>query len=161
MNKQDKIKELEKTIEEAQAEIEALKRPKRWKPEYDEVYYYKGIWGAVSRRWHNNAVDNRHYRSGNCYRTKEEAQRAYDRDILLTEMWDDYDFDADWGDEDQDKFLLYYDYGSQKWSWLIYSYSRASYTFPIYKSIQDLDAAIKKYGERMTELFIKRVGDER
>ena len=161
MNKQDKIKELEKTITDAQAELDALNKPKRYKPEYDEIYWFRTSYGVESAPWKNSDLNNTRYKSGNCYRTSEEAQRTYDRDVLLTEMWDDCDFDADWGDEDTAKFYPYYCERRNKWEWCDVYRRRDCFDFPYYGTSQDVEAAIEKYGERMTELFIKKVGDER
>ena len=161
MNKQDKIKELEKTITDAQAELDALNKPKRYKPEDDEVYFYRCGYGIFERVCNNDPTDKALYKLGNCYHTKEEAQRAYDRDVLLTEMWDDCDFDADWADDCQSKYALFYDYAGEYWKWTCSCASQISVYLPKYETKEDAQAAIAKYGPRMTELFIKRVGDER
>jgi len=140
MNKQDKIKELEKTITDAQAEIEALNKSKRYKPKDGERYFYKSQYEVSSTAWEDDDTDNRYYKSGNCYRTREEAQRAYDRDVLLTKVWDDCDFDADWGD-DEHKFEIYYCHENRNWHVFTATVSKSSFTFPHYQTMKDATPA--------------------
>ena len=57
-----------------------IKLPKRWKPEYRELYYYVNSAGIVMNSiWFNSDGDTLLYEFGNCYRTKKEAEAARDK----------------------------------------------------------------------------------
>ena len=49
----------------------------RWKPLYQERYYCintNSILTVIYHLWHNDTIDNDYYRTGNCFKTKEEAE---------------------------------------------------------------------------------------
>lgn len=58
--------------------FEEIKEPNRWKPEKFQKYYYVGDDSFVdSDNWANGpAIDNGRFEIGNCFQTKEEAERA-------------------------------------------------------------------------------------
>ena len=57
----------------------AIKR-KPWKPNLDDEYYYVDKCGyACSDPWVNSALDFVFYKIGNCYKTKEEAEKNKDK----------------------------------------------------------------------------------
>lgn len=52
----------------------------RWKPKYDENYYYfTDIEGIMVGKWKNNPTDSRRYDFGNCFKSYEEAKEARDK----------------------------------------------------------------------------------
>ena len=52
-------------------------KPTRWKPETDQTYYGIGIGGSVySEYWNDLDVDHDRFEIGNCFQTKEEAEKA-------------------------------------------------------------------------------------
>ena len=52
-------------------------KPTRWKPEMDQTYYGIGIGGSVySEYWNDLDVDHDRFEIGNCFQTKEEAERV-------------------------------------------------------------------------------------
>ena len=58
--------------------FEEIKEPTRWKPEMSQKYYRVGSDGFVyDDTWVNDsAVDNGRFEIGNCFQTKEEAERV-------------------------------------------------------------------------------------
>mgnify|MGYP001477093802 CR=1 FL=1 len=61
-------------------------------PEEDETYYYIGCEGSVVSEVFNklSTIDSHNLAIGNCYRTKEDAERARDRQYALVELMDFY-----------------------------------------------------------------------
>ena len=58
--------------------FEEIKESTRWKPEKSQEYYYVGNAGSVyDDNWANGyAIDNGRFDIGNCFQTKEEAERV-------------------------------------------------------------------------------------
>ena len=58
--------------------FEEIEEPTRWKPKYAEKYYYLYGFGSVGRGTFNDDFDtnNGRFEIGNCFQTKEEAERA-------------------------------------------------------------------------------------
>ena len=57
--------------------FEEIKESTRWKPEMDQTYYGIGIGGSVySEYWNDLDVDHDRFEIGNCFQTKEEAERV-------------------------------------------------------------------------------------
>lgn len=57
---------------------------KPWKPNLDDEYYYVDEYGyACSDPWVNSALDFVFYKIGNCYKTKEEAEKNKDKWIAF------------------------------------------------------------------------------
>ena len=52
-------------------------KPTRWKPEMDQTYYGISIGSSVfSEYWNDLTVDHDRFNIGNCFQTKEEAEKA-------------------------------------------------------------------------------------
>ena len=68
--------------------VEKAKRPKKiWKPECGEWYWYIGSDGQISHcEWANDRIDRGRYSMGNCFRTKEEAEFAREKQKIKTEL---------------------------------------------------------------------------
>lgn len=63
----------------------SIKR-KPWKPNLDDEYYYVDECGyACSDPWVDSALDFVFYKIGNCYKTKEDAERNKDKWIAFYE----------------------------------------------------------------------------
>lgn len=57
--------------------VKEEEKPKRWKPEVDESFYVVGTSdceGVEKWIWLDYSVDNFQYETGNCFKTKEEAE---------------------------------------------------------------------------------------
>lgn len=75
------------------------KKVRRWEPECGEKYYYIStvsqiydlIWTGITEE----SVDYVHYKLGNCFKTKEEAQKELDRRLAEQELLDVCDWDGE------------------------------------------------------------------
>ena len=58
--------------------FEEIKEPTRWEPKYAEEYYYLSGDGSVGRETFDDEfdIDNDRFEIGNCFKTKEEAERV-------------------------------------------------------------------------------------
>ena len=57
--------------------FEEIKESTRWKPETDQKYYFIRTSGYVyDSIWTNDSIDDGRFEIGNCFETKEEAERA-------------------------------------------------------------------------------------
>lgn len=97
--------------------IEEYVEPKggRFIPELDEEYYFIDWYhfGVVPCKHTDRDFNLNHIKFGNCYKTREEAQKALDKKILLTEIQDfadeyNHGWVPDWGNTDEDKWRLVY-----------------------------------------------------
>lgn len=68
--------------------VEKAKRPKKiWKPEYGDWYWYISSDGQVDNcEWENDRIDRGRYSMGNCFRTREEAEFAREKQKIKTEL---------------------------------------------------------------------------
>lgn len=57
--------------------FEEIKESNRWKPEADQKYYFSDNDGSVGyNRWDGDHIDRNRFEIGNCFETKEEAERV-------------------------------------------------------------------------------------
>lgn len=68
--------------------VEKAKRSKKiWKPEYGDWYWYISSDGQVDNcEWVNGPIDYGRYSMGNCFRTKEEARIAREKQKIKIEL---------------------------------------------------------------------------
>lgn len=85
---QDLIKALfDKCCERANQKEEKKSEPKIWKPEYGEWYWFIGSDGQINNdEWANDQMNRGIYSIGNCFRTKEEAEFAREKQKIKTEL---------------------------------------------------------------------------
>ncbi len=95
--------------------IEKANKPKNkvWKPEKDETYYYLYSYGKIEEdTWDNANEDRIRYAIGNCFKTKEEAEFALERQKVITELkrfaLEHNDKEIDWNNIEQRKCFLSY-----------------------------------------------------
>ena len=85
----NKIKEFAASLTDEQREkmmaiLENKPKSKAWKPAIGESFWCVDSWGGViPTTWENSLSDNWRYNSGNCFRTKEEAE-FYKEKLLVT-----------------------------------------------------------------------------
>lgn len=90
-----------------------------WKPEIGESYYYLiNGYCLFMCKWDGNGGDELMYAVGNCYRTKEDAQRAADvtkATVRVNRRIEELNggWVADWKNDNQKKWFLEYDYGTE------------------------------------------------
>lgn len=62
-------------------------KPKVWKPKNNEKYYFIYSQGKLSNTiWNDSSMDASSYAIGNCFRTKEEAEFAIEKQKITTEL---------------------------------------------------------------------------
>lgn len=97
--------------------IEKANKPKNkvWKPEKDETYYYSYSDGNIEEAtWDNLNIDKNRYAIGNCFKTKEDAEFALERQKVITELkrfaLEHNDKEIDWSNDDEQKYCLYFNH---------------------------------------------------
>ncbi|MBO7714599.1 MAG: hypothetical protein J6S85_13570 [Methanobrevibacter sp.] len=82
------IKELQEKL--AEAEKIKVDEPKRWKPNKYKTYWLVDNCGGVGEvTWQNGDYDKWHYVTGNCFKTKEEAEE-HRKQIEYTARYKNY-----------------------------------------------------------------------
>lgn len=149
-----------KRIELSTETVENLKKqllPKKelgWKPKYKEEYYYVCSDGNVGNTfWYKYDTDNHRYNTGNCFKTREQAKKykAYLEDdtqkqlalIRQYAIMND-DFEADWNDEGQLKYFLYYDNMDDMWREDFWTCRREGTTYMSKKCADELLEILNK-----------------
>lgn len=121
MNKEqleNDIAEMKARLASMEAEL-AKPKSKRFAPEYGQDYWYIGSDGSYyATRWDNDKVDNLRLACGNCYETKEAAQKATDKQFATVRVLNklrelEGDWVADWNDSSQEKYTICFDYGNK------------------------------------------------
>ena len=79
------IEKLEKEIES----LSPLPKQGRWKPKYKDKYYTVFEAGIViDSEWVDDKVDNFRYKTGNCFKTEEEAELHLEKILFIEEVKD-------------------------------------------------------------------------
>lgn len=89
----NKIEELEKQAKTILEEIEKLKKEEKaeskvWKPENaDEYYYIDNDAEIIGDAWYGSVqYDIARYKIGNCFKTREEAEKAVEKAKIYTQL---------------------------------------------------------------------------
>ena len=136
---------------------EPKKEFKRWRAGAEKSYYFIDCFGDVIVSSDiGNVEDDHRYKIGNYYSTKEEAQKALDKQLLLQELKDfqmeiDEGWRPDWYDEDDLKFFIL-----MSGEGVIYTdyCSTLRHLNPVYfGSVVSAQAAIDHFGDRLKLLF--------
>lgn len=93
-------------------------KSKVWKPRCEERYYYIDKLGRVKYYTSvGDEVDKILYEIGNCFKTKEEAEFALERQKVITELkrfaLENNEYELDWNNDNQNKFGIFYDVGEK------------------------------------------------
>ena len=89
------------------------KESKVWKPRCEERYYCIDKFGRV--KYYTSVGDevDKIYEIGNCFKTKEEAEFALERQKVITELkrfaLENNEHELDWNNFNQNKFEIFYD----------------------------------------------------
>lgn len=142
--------DLQKQINDIQAQINKLKEPElKYGFEDGDTFYFLHSNGGITKSLFYN--DHGFAKMGNAYHTREEAERARDRQILIAELKAELDGDkCDWGDEGQKKYCLYYSYRRKEWDWGVRMLCKTPLTLYSTKARPDI---IEKYGDRLNLLL--------
>lgn len=147
--------------------IEKSIKPKNkvWKPEIGEDYY---CINSDSNKmisyyhWQNDVYDKHYYETGNCFKTKEEAEFALEKQKVITELkrfaLENNECELDWYDYDQEKY--YIKYACQHDYFSIHHNCGIKCPVTIYFSSEDIaKQAIKTIGEDRLKKYYFEVND--
>ena len=132
------------------------KKSKIWKPHVGNNYYCISYYGQVNDNVYISTVGSEHYKLGNCFKTREEAEFALEKQKLITEIKryiaeNDPD-KLDFNNPIQPKYYLTYNYMTKEFStvnstaYMIWNNICFSTYFDWKKMISDIgEDSIKKY----------------
>lgn len=136
-------------------EVLGVKESKVWKPKFNENYYFVYSDGRVEFLDFNGSNSELRYAMGNCFKTREEAKFASDKQIFLTKferyLRENEDEPVDWKNSKQYKWSLLFDYDLNKvvidYGYLVCCQGTINTTnkFALEKFIKDNESDIKKY----------------
>ena len=116
----NKIEELEKQAKSILEEIEKLKNEEKveskvWKPKENEDYYYiSSNVICYADIWEKGVCDEDRYEIGNCFKTKEEAEKTVEKAKIYTQLKrlaeENNTEPIDWEDTEQRKYYIEYSY---------------------------------------------------
>jgi len=98
-------------------EIEEPTDSIHWKPKNGDRYWASGNTGVYSQVWGDDEFDRDRYESGNVYKTKEECEKARDRELAEVRLRRTSTFKPDFEDS-RGGWVVYYNYKDKE----LYSY---------------------------------------
>ena len=133
---------------------------KVWKPKYDEKYYYIDVDGECYLvSWNDSDINNNLYTIGNCFKTKEEAEFAVEKQKVTTELKrfaQEHNDKIDWNNDDW-KYYLAYDYRNKKLT--VCSTIKIKLADIYFTSKELVQEAIKAIGEDRLKKYYFEVED--
>lgn len=158
-------KEYESRLTELQTQIDELKnteieeKPKpphpRWKPKYEEHYYYIAKNGEINgiNRWDGNSVDKQVYNSANIFMSEAEAEFALEKRKVLAEM-------NEWAGNNYDGAYIYYHRPSDEI--MINWDGNSTYCFGDirFKCVDDAENCIKAVGKERIKKYYFGISDK-
>lgn len=132
----------------------AKQKNKVWKPEENETYYYSYSDGHIEKATCDNRnMDKNRYAIGNCFKTKEEAEFALERQKVIMELkrfaLEHNEKEIDWSNRCQNKYFLYFNHDKNR-IMISYYYIYQYICEPIYFT-----------SEKIAQQAIKEIGEER
>ena len=85
-----------------------------WKPKIGQRYFYIDDGYVFSDVWMDSRVDNRRYMAGVIYCAEADAEKALERQIAITTLMRDSNFEPDWSNNDQNKWTVYYKHNDKE-----------------------------------------------
>lgn len=85
-----------------------------WKPKIGQRYFYIDDGYVFSDVWIDSRVDNRRYMAGAIYCAEADAKKALERQIAITTLMRDSNFEPDWSNNDQNKWTAYYNHNDKE-----------------------------------------------
>ena len=112
-----KIEEIEQKLNECQkalAELKESKKEGKWKPDFNEEYWFRNDEGTIVYCIYNGYVaDTWRYNNTPLFITEEECKRYWH--FMDTVKEKGYEFSKEeWEDEEIDKFVLHYNYKTKE-----------------------------------------------
>lgn len=139
--------------------IEKANKPKNkvWKPEENETYYYLYSYGNIEKATCANSNMNKNrYAIGNCFKTKEEAEFALEKQKVITKLkrfaLEHNKEKIDWNNSKM-KYFLYFNH-EKNCIVITYSCIHQYICEPIYFTSEKIaQAAIKEIGEERLKKY--------
>lgn len=130
-----------------------------WKPEHGEKYYMVALNGTVDIYvWSNDRIDQNLYTTGNCFKTKGEAEHYIEKLKVIHELQEyaalHNEGKIDWSNDEQTKW--YFCYNKFAKILITYLYNHQCYQTCYFTSRQIAEDAIEEIGE---ERIIKYLFD--
>lgn len=117
MNRQEILNEINKTKEHLANMEKMLKEcGDRWKPKYDEKYWYITNYGTVNYTlFMPNQNDDMRFKNYNCFPTREEAEQELKKILVRRQLEDiarrlNKGEKIDWHNEEQPKYSIRFNY---------------------------------------------------
>ena len=117
-----KIGELEQQIAELKEAAQKQDESKVWRPKENEEYWYcDSNISAFCDIFNCVEVDTKRFDIGNCFPTKEHAERVAKEFRMLLKLWQYHDmfcpdYVPDWEDGDEFKYFVYYTTYEKLWA---------------------------------------------
>lgn len=128
-------------------------------PKVGEMYWHLYSDGIYLTRNDDIDADKYYISTGNCYRTKEEAELARNKQLAIVRCWkwaqENAPFDPDWRDDAQPKFFVCFDYTNNKLYGVLRRDVQVQFTLPYFKSEEDRNNFIEANKEDLLLLFTK------
>lgn len=152
-------------ISKVLADTKAPKQEDTWEMkcpyEYGDNHYCIQSSGDVFLDWWKGIeADNKYFSQGNIFQTEEAAELEVKRRNLLTRFRAfrdecNGDWKADWTDDGEPHFYIFYDYESGKMkTFADCNTERNFHTFGYFKYDSDCRRAIDLFGDEIKELFV-------
>lgn len=137
---------------------------KVWKPEVKEEFYSLFGDGSIYElTWFNNADGIKRYELGNCFKTREEAEFALERQKIITELkryaLEHNEKEIDWYVHSTCKYYIQYDYVNNKLNISHTRYFKNNNSSMYFTSEKIAESAIKAIGEERIKKYYFEVND--
>lgn len=145
--------------------VEKANKPveKVWKPKNNELYYILKNEGTIIEDYYTHSVDKRRYLIGNCFKTREEAEFALERQKVITELkryaLEHNEKEIDWYNHCVLKYYIQYDYVNNKLNIVSTRYSKSNISSMYFTSDKIAQSAIKAVGEDRIKKYYFEVND--
>lgn len=131
----------------------------RYIPKEKEIFYYISDTGHINNDIRKNFIGHR-IKSGNCYRTEQDAERDRDRQYALVELQDLADelnckTLVNWQDNQQPKFVIIYVYFNNEFDCIEVDNIRSLGEEPVCLDSNFLSYALQRLGEEKLKLIME------
>ena len=139
-------------------EVEPKLSYKPFSPKEEDEYFYVDIWGGVlsGTYYSDGNINEWQVKSGNCFRTKEEAEYYRDWLIARKRIMDSSDSESAWENPKQEKWVIYYDHANKCLEVIDRRHNQYS-SLPPYESEEEAEQAMQDLEDEYLVYFgIKR-----
>jgi hypothetical protein len=159
-NLEEKIKEIEKQLEELKGQLTEEDKEDKYKRKRNSRYYYLNSCGAIYNVFDNEiASDNFRYSTGNFFETSEEV-KIYQKKLIIEQELKDIAKELnkgekiDWNNKEQNKCFLCFDYFYNKIDYIQNRYNKIQGTIYCLDNTFK-DVAIERIGEERLKKYLK------